>query len=218
MGPVIAFWAPEARGPGVPEVIESAALREGRISPPRPCSRPGCTGLTIATGGSVGREGPVVGHRRRYRLLHDPAIQLQCGQGPDLSGLRRGRGLRRHLQHPHLRGAVHHRSHPGGYGDGLFRPYRHCRHRGGVDFPPVFGRLSHLPRVLLYLPSQYRTIGLSGSWGCWRAWWPLPLPEASMPPTACFAGCPCRNGSNRPWGAWAWGSGGGFALCPGSGL
>jgi CIC family chloride channel protein len=31
VGPVIAFWAQEARGPGVPEVIESAALREGRI-------------------------------------------------------------------------------------------------------------------------------------------------------------------------------------------
>ena len=33
VGPVIAFWAPEARGPGVPEVIEAAALREGHISP-----------------------------------------------------------------------------------------------------------------------------------------------------------------------------------------
>jgi CIC family chloride channel protein len=61
VGPVIAFWAPEARGPGVPEVIESAALREGHISPRMALLKAWCTGLTIATGGSVGREGPVVG-------------------------------------------------------------------------------------------------------------------------------------------------------------
>jgi CIC family chloride channel protein len=61
VGPVIAFWAPEARGPGVPEVIESAALREGHISPGKALLKAGVTSLTIATGGSVGREGPVVG-------------------------------------------------------------------------------------------------------------------------------------------------------------
>jgi CIC family chloride channel protein len=61
VGPVIAFWAPEARGPGVPEVIEAAALREGHILPRSALLKAWCTGLTIATGGSVGREGPVVG-------------------------------------------------------------------------------------------------------------------------------------------------------------
>ena len=61
VGPVIAFWAPEARGPGVPEVIEAATLREGHISPRMALLKVWCTGLTIATGGSVGREGPVVG-------------------------------------------------------------------------------------------------------------------------------------------------------------
>jgi CIC family chloride channel protein len=61
VGPVIAFYAPEARGPGVPEVIESAALREGHILPSKALLKAWVTGLTIATGGSVGREGPVVG-------------------------------------------------------------------------------------------------------------------------------------------------------------
>ena len=42
VGPVIAFWAPEARGPGVPEVIESAApARRGTSHPAWPCSRLG---------------------------------------------------------------------------------------------------------------------------------------------------------------------------------
>jgi len=61
VGPVIAFWAQEARGPGVPEVIEAAALREGRISPFKALIKAGVTSLTIATGGSVGREGPGIG-------------------------------------------------------------------------------------------------------------------------------------------------------------
>jgi CIC family chloride channel protein len=61
VGPVIAFWAQEARGPGVPEVMEAAALKEGHISPRMALLKAGVTGLTIATGGSVGREGPVVG-------------------------------------------------------------------------------------------------------------------------------------------------------------
>jgi len=61
VGPIIAFWAPEARGPGVPEVMESAAIKEGNISPRTALLKAGATGLTIATGGSVGREGPVVG-------------------------------------------------------------------------------------------------------------------------------------------------------------
>ncbi|MCK9376101.1 MAG: chloride channel protein [Syntrophobacterales bacterium] len=61
VGPLIAFWAPEARGPGVPDVIEAAALREGHMSPRSALLKAGCTALTIASGGSVGREGPVVG-------------------------------------------------------------------------------------------------------------------------------------------------------------
>ena len=60
VGPVIAFRAPEAKGPGVAEVIESAALRGGNIPPRTALFKAWCTGLTIATGGSVGREGPVV--------------------------------------------------------------------------------------------------------------------------------------------------------------
>ncbi|HZE21042.1 MAG TPA: chloride channel protein, partial [Desulfobaccales bacterium] len=61
VGPIIAFWAPEARGPGVPEVMEAATLKEGHIPPRMALLKAGVTGLTIATGGSVGREGPVVG-------------------------------------------------------------------------------------------------------------------------------------------------------------
>jgi CIC family chloride channel protein len=60
IGPVIVYLAPQVRGPGVPEVIEAAALREGYIAPRVSILKPLCTALVISAGGSVGREGPVV--------------------------------------------------------------------------------------------------------------------------------------------------------------
>ncbi len=61
VGPIIAFWVPEARGTGVPEVVEAVARREGYIPPGVAVLKAWTTGVVIAAGGSVGREGPVVG-------------------------------------------------------------------------------------------------------------------------------------------------------------
>jgi CIC family chloride channel protein len=60
IGPIIVYLAPQVRGPGVPEVIEAAALRDGYIAPRITILKPLCTVLIISAGGSVGREGPVV--------------------------------------------------------------------------------------------------------------------------------------------------------------
>ena len=60
IGPIIVYLAPQVRGPGVPEVIEAAALRDGCIAPRVTILKPLCTALIISAGGSVGREGPVV--------------------------------------------------------------------------------------------------------------------------------------------------------------
>jgi CIC family chloride channel protein len=60
IGPIIVYLAPQVRGPGVPEVIEAAALRDGYIAPRVTILKPLCTALVISAGGSVGREGPVV--------------------------------------------------------------------------------------------------------------------------------------------------------------
>jgi len=60
VGLVIDYLAQELRGPGVPEVMEAVAMRDGYIAPRIVLLKPLCTGTIIATGGSVGREGPVV--------------------------------------------------------------------------------------------------------------------------------------------------------------
>jgi CIC family chloride channel protein len=59
-GPIIAFFAKEAKGHGVPEVMEAIALRGGRIRPRVVVAKVVASASCIGTGGSAGREGPIV--------------------------------------------------------------------------------------------------------------------------------------------------------------
>lgn len=59
-GPIIAYFASEAKGHGVPEVMQAIALRGGRIRPRVVVAKIAASALCIGTGGSAGREGPIV--------------------------------------------------------------------------------------------------------------------------------------------------------------
>ena len=59
-GPVISRFAREAKGHGVPEVMAAIALRGGRIRPRVALAKVLASGLCIGSGGSAGREGPIV--------------------------------------------------------------------------------------------------------------------------------------------------------------
>ncbi len=59
-GPIIAWFASEAKGHGVPEVMEAMILRGGRIRPRVAVAKIVASALCIGTGGSAGREGPIV--------------------------------------------------------------------------------------------------------------------------------------------------------------
>ncbi len=60
VGLITYFVAPEARGPGVSSVMEALALQRGRIRPRVIAARPIATSVSLGSGGSGGREGPVV--------------------------------------------------------------------------------------------------------------------------------------------------------------
>jgi len=60
VGVLVTFGAPEAKGHGVPEVMEAVALREGRIRKRVALVKILASGICIGSGGSVGREGPIV--------------------------------------------------------------------------------------------------------------------------------------------------------------
>jgi CIC family chloride channel protein len=60
VGLIVAFAANEAKGHGVPEVMESVALRNGRIRKRVAAAKILASAICIGSGGSVGREGPIV--------------------------------------------------------------------------------------------------------------------------------------------------------------
>ncbi|MBL1213510.1 MAG: CBS domain-containing protein [Ignavibacteriae bacterium] len=60
VGPLIYFFAPEAKGHGVPEVMQAILLRGGNIRPRVAIVKALASAITIGTGGSVGREGPII--------------------------------------------------------------------------------------------------------------------------------------------------------------
>jgi CIC family chloride channel protein len=60
VGPLVYFFAREAKGHGVPEVMEAVALHGGRIRPRVAVVKSLASSLCIGSGGSVGREGPIV--------------------------------------------------------------------------------------------------------------------------------------------------------------
>ncbi|MDH3675304.1 MAG: chloride channel protein, partial [Anaerolineae bacterium] len=60
VGLLVYYFAREAKGHGVPEVMEAVALKGGRIRPIVAVIKSLASSLSIGSGGSVGREGPIV--------------------------------------------------------------------------------------------------------------------------------------------------------------
>lgn len=60
VGPLVYFFAREARGHGVPEVMQAVALHGGRIRPVVMAVKTLASSICIGFGGSAGREGPIV--------------------------------------------------------------------------------------------------------------------------------------------------------------
>jgi CIC family chloride channel protein len=93
-GPLIDRFAKEARGHGVPEVMYAVAARGGRISPKVAVVKSIASAICIGTGGSVGREGPIVqigsalGSTLGQRLRVPPArmrLLVACGAAGGIS-------------------------------------------------------------------------------------------------------------------------------------
>ena len=59
VGPLVYYFAREAKGHGVPEVMEALELRGGKIRPRVVVVKSLASSVCIASGGSVGREGPI---------------------------------------------------------------------------------------------------------------------------------------------------------------
>ncbi len=60
VGPIIYFFAKEAKGHGVPEVMLAVLMKDGKIRPRVAFVKAIASAISIGSGGSVGREGPIV--------------------------------------------------------------------------------------------------------------------------------------------------------------
>ncbi len=60
VGPIVTFFSKEVKGHGVPEVMESIILRNGMIRPRVVLAKIVASSICIGSGGSSGREGPIV--------------------------------------------------------------------------------------------------------------------------------------------------------------
>jgi CIC family chloride channel protein len=94
VGPLIYFFAREAKGHGVPEVMAAVALRGGVIRKRVVGVKALASAISIGSGGSVGREGPIVQIGSALgssigQLLKVPAAQLRtivgCGAAAGVS-------------------------------------------------------------------------------------------------------------------------------------
>jgi chloride channel protein, CIC family len=93
-GPLIYRYAREARGHGVPEVMLAVAENGGRIRPQVSVVKALASALCIGTGGSVGREGPIVqigsalasSFGQRVRMPENRMrILVACGAGAGIA-------------------------------------------------------------------------------------------------------------------------------------
>jgi CIC family chloride channel protein len=94
VGFIVLKFAPEAKGHGVPEIIEAYALRGGRIRFRVPLLKSLASAICIGSGGSCGREGPIaqigggVGSSIAVRLKLDSKITktlVICGVASGIS-------------------------------------------------------------------------------------------------------------------------------------
>ncbi len=60
VGFIVRYFAPEAKGHGVPEVMEAVAVKGGMIRKRVSVAKAVASALSIASGGSTGREGPII--------------------------------------------------------------------------------------------------------------------------------------------------------------
>lgn len=93
-GPLIAWFAREAKGHGVPEVMQALILRGGKIRGRVAIAKIVASALCIGSGGSAGREGPIVQVGSAFgsvigQLLHlsDERIKnlVACGAAAGIS-------------------------------------------------------------------------------------------------------------------------------------
>lgn len=90
---LVTRWAPEARGHGVPEVMDAIFYHEGRIRPAVAAIKSLASAISIGSGASVGREGPIIQIGASLGSTVGGLIQMQPWQRITLVAAGAGAGI-----------------------------------------------------------------------------------------------------------------------------
>jgi CIC family chloride channel protein len=91
--PLVNRFAREAKGHGVPEVMEAISLRSGQIRPRIVFVKALASAICIGTGGSVGREGPIVQIGSAFGSTVGQILRLSATQVRTLVGCGAAAGI-----------------------------------------------------------------------------------------------------------------------------
>lgn len=96
VGLITYFFAREAKGHGVPEVMDAIARRDGMIRPRVALAKAVASALTIGSGGSAGTEGPIIqigaaigsAAGRYFQVIkHNMPVLVGCGAAAGISAI-----------------------------------------------------------------------------------------------------------------------------------
>jgi CIC family chloride channel protein len=90
---LVRTFAPEARGHGVPEVMDAIFYKEGRIRPVVAAVKSLASALSIGSGSAVGREGPIIQIGASLGSSIGQAIRLEAWQRITLVAAGAGAGI-----------------------------------------------------------------------------------------------------------------------------
>ena len=113
VGPLVFRLAREAKGHGVPEVMEAVALRGGVIRTRLVLIKALASAITIGTGGSVGREGPIVQIGSAFGSTVGQMLRVSADRLRTLVGCGAAAGIAGTFNAPDRGCALRPRGHPG---------------------------------------------------------------------------------------------------------
>ncbi len=93
IGPLIYLFAPEAKGHGVPEVMEAVILKRGRIRGRVAPFKALVSAICIGSGGSTGAEGPIVQSGSAFGSFIGQKLELDSEQVETLLGAGAAAGI-----------------------------------------------------------------------------------------------------------------------------
>ena len=107
---LVVNFAPEARGHGVPEVMDAIYYGEGKIRPIVALVKSLASAFAIGSGASVGREGPIVQIGSSFGSTLGQLIRMDSGAADRPDRCRGRRRYRRDIQHANRRRPVRNRT------------------------------------------------------------------------------------------------------------